>query len=100
MEGGSNLVRMGDRLKSAVATALIQGAIGYGLILGLTMSIPRQANNRLTVVNLPRERAPRTLPPAPKAPSAAFLPAVGQAVVLQNWATASPVQRNLDFIKA
>jgi hypothetical protein len=100
MEGGSNLVRMGDRLKSAIATALIQGAIGYALILGLTMSIPRQTNNRLTVVNLPDERAPPALPRTPKAPLAPPFPAVGQPVILQDWAKASPVQRNLDFIKA
>jgi hypothetical protein len=95
---------MNDRLKSAIATALIQGVLAYALIMGLAMTITRHADDKLTVVDVPPERAPPppSPPPAPKAPlvRAAPVPAGGEPVVLHDWAAASPVQRNLDFIKA
>lgn len=96
---------MNNRIKSAIATALVQGALGYALVMTLSVVIPRQTNDKLTTVNV----APKPTPPPPETPPAALearpaLPApvasVGQPVVLHDWATASPVQRNLDFIKA
>jgi dienelactone hydrolase len=88
---------MDNRLKSAIATVLIQGVIGYGLVMGLAMSIKRQANDRLSLVDLPPERAPPPRIPPSVPPSA---PLVGpQRYAVHDWSTASPLQRDLAFAK-
>jgi hypothetical protein len=87
---------MDNRLKSAIATVLFHGVLGYALIMGLARSIPRQAYDRMTLVNIAAERAP---PPPPRRPPPAPVPAASRPVVLHDWAAASPFQRNLDFIK-
>jgi hypothetical protein len=84
---------MDNRLKSAIATVLINGVLGSLLIMGLTFSASRQAPNRLTVINVAPERAP---PPPPRSAPHVSFSAVGPAGA--QWATASPVQRELAFI--
>jgi len=86
---------MDNRLKSAIATLLINGALGFALILGLTMSIAPKVPDKTTLVNVTPERAP-----PPETPPLAPVIAVGQPVILQDWTQASPVQRNRDFVKA
>jgi hypothetical protein len=86
---------MNNRLKSAIAAVLIHGVLGYALIMGLAMPIPRHVNDTMTLINIAAERAPRP----PRKPPPAPVRAGARPVVLHNWATASPSQRNLDFIK-
>jgi hypothetical protein len=85
---------MDNRLKSAIVTVLIHGVLGYVLIRGLPISLPRQARETMTLVNIAAERTP----PPPRRPPAR-LSAAAKPVVLHDWAAASPQQRNLDFIK-
>jgi hypothetical protein len=97
--------RNSNRLKSAIATALIQGVLGYVFVMTLATTISREADDKLTTVDLtppPPPKAPPVPPPSPKAlpVHSAPVPSAGQPVVLHDWAAASPEQRNLDFAKA
>lgn len=98
---------MNSRLKSTIATVLIQGALGYTLIMALAVSISREADHKLTTVELtpgstPPLPSPPILPPRPKTPPVHSAPArvVGQPVILRDWTAATPAQRDVDFIKA
>src|SRR5262245_43114546 len=97
--------RNSNRLTSAIATALIQGVLGYAFVMTLATSISREADDKLTTVDLtppPPPKAPPVLPPSPKALPVHSAPVLsaGRPVVLRDWATASVEQRNLDFAKA
>jgi len=87
---------MDNRLTWAIATVLFHGALGYALVMGLPMSNPRQAYDSMTLVDIAADRAP---PPRPRRPPPVPVAAASRTVVLHDWAAASPVQRNLDFIK-
>lgn len=47
---------MDDRLKSGLATLLVQGLLFYGLIAGLAMSFPRRAEDQVTRFALTPDR--------------------------------------------
>lgn len=81
---------MDNRLKSAIATGVINGVLGFALFMGLAMSVSRPAPDRTILINLPPERAP---PPLPSNPLRA--PAVGRPAL--DWAMANPLQRDLAF---
>lgn len=95
---------MNNRLKSAIATALIQGAIVYALVVGLAMTVTRGPDRKLTSVAI----KPKAAPPPPVAAPLPIPPTVRPApvpighrpVILQDWSKASPEQRNEDFKKA
>ena len=87
---------MDNRLKSAIATVLIHGVLGYALIMDLAMPIPRHVQDRMTLINLAPERAP---PPRSPPPAPVRVRAIAQPDALQDWAAASPHQRDLAFIK-
>jgi len=70
--------------------------LGYALIVGLAMPPPRHVQDRLTLLNLTPKRAP---PPPPQSPPPAPVRALAKPGALQTWATASPHQRDLAFIK-
>lgn len=95
---------MNNRLKSAIGTALIQGVLAYFLITGLAMSFSQKTHEKLTALDLPpvRPPPPPVPPTASKAPPihAGPVSPIGQPVILADWSTASPVQRNVDFMKA
>jgi hypothetical protein len=98
------MARIDSRLKSAIATALIQGAISYAFVMTLATSISRDADDKLTTVNVtpPSSPKPSPVPPPPSRVSSAQpapVATLGQPVVLHDWAAASPDQRNLDFSK-
>src|SRR5262245_7345096 len=97
--------RNSNRLTSALATVLIQGVLGYVFVMTLATTISRQSDDKLTTVDLtspPPPKVPPVLPPLPKVlpVHSAPVPSAAQPVVLQDWAEASPEQRNLDFAKA
>jgi hypothetical protein len=96
---------MNNRIKSAIATALIQSALGYAFVSSLATSISRIADQKPTTVNLtpplpPSPPISRPSPPNVSSVHSAPTPAVGRPVILHDWVAASPLQRNLDFIKA
>jgi hypothetical protein len=87
---------MDNRLKSAIAVALIHGVLGYVLFMGTSVPIRRQTIDTLTMVSIAPERAP---PKPPRSPPPTRVSAAAKPVVLHDWALASPYQRNQDFIK-
>lgn len=95
------MARINSRLTSAIATALVQGVLGYVFVMTLATTISREADDRLTTVDLTPPPPPK-VPPSSKAPLVRSVPvsAPGQPVILHDWAAASPEQRNLDFAKA
>jgi hypothetical protein len=96
--------RINNRLTASIAAALIQGALGYALVTNLASSISREADGKLTTVDLKpslEAKAPQIPAPSPTARlvSSPPVPTAGRPVILHDWATASPIQRNRDFIK-
>lgn len=85
---------MDKRLKPAIAVVLIHGVLAYALIAGLTMPLPGHVHGRMMLINL----APKPAPPPRSAPPARER-AIAQSHTLQDWAAASPHQRDLAFIK-
>lgn len=96
---------MNSRVKSTIATVLVQAALAYALVMALAVTISRDADRRVTTVNV----APPVAPPPPPIPPvvrdapathAGPIPARGRPVILHDWTAASPAQREEDFIKA
>jgi hypothetical protein len=86
---------MDNRLRWAIVTILMHGVLGYALIKGVGMPLPRHAqDDRMTLINLAPLRAP--LPPPRSRPP---VRAVAHRDALHEWAAASPHQRDLAFIK-
>jgi hypothetical protein len=74
----------------------MHGVLGYALIMGAAIPIPRHVQDRMTLVTLAPVRAQR---PPPRSPPPAPVRRVGHHYALHDWAAASPAQRNLAFIK-
>ena len=70
--------------------------LGYALIVGLAMPLPRHMHERITLLNLAPKLAP---PPPPRSPPHAPVGAITKTGAPQSWATASPHQRDMAFIK-
>lgn len=90
---------MDSRIKSAIATTLIQGALAYVLIATLAMTISHEPDEKLNAVTITSKAPP---PPSPaKAPPVVSptVPFKDRPVVLHDWSAATPEQRNLDFMK-
>jgi hypothetical protein len=95
---------MSPRLKSIIATTLIQGALFYALIMGLAMTFTREPPEKLSAVTFTPKAKPPPPPvlPLPKAPIVRVSPvaAKDRPVILGDWSAAGPAQRNQDFMKA
>lgn len=95
---------MGHRFKSIVVTALIQGALAYVLVIGLSMTIERQTNERLEVVDVkdappppPPPKVPKILPPL--LPPRSALPPITEPAAKGKWAAATAAQREVAFVQ-
>lgn len=98
------MTRIDHRLPSAIAAGLVLAGICYLLATGLAASFVQPERERISLIEL----APDRPPPAPEAKAAPVVPRTARTVVppgtepviLKDWSTASPEQRNLDFVKA